>query len=87
MREKTLAVLSPDIFITSESKIQFGGYTLTFEEAPGHSDCSLLININNQYLLVGDLFIRTETGEEVLPYVQWSGVEQHIDSLKKDSGT
>ena len=79
---ETLKALSPDTIINPESRVQFGDFSLRFKEAPGHSDCSLLIFINDQFLNLGDLFLRTENREEVLPYVHWAGVQDHIRSLQ-----
>ncbi len=63
--------------------LNFGDFELRFTFAKGHSDCSMLIMINNRYLHVGDLFITTNDGKHVLPYVKWSGVKEHIKSLNK----
>lgn len=73
----------PDIVVDDELKVKFGNFEITFEHAPGHSDCSMLIFINNKYIHLGDLFIRDSEGNEVLPYVKWKSVGEHIASLNK----
>jgi len=74
--------LKPTHIIHDKETLQFGDFTLTFHHAPGHSDCSMLIDINNTYLHVGDLYMTKNSGTDVLPYVVWKNISKHIDSLK-----
>ena len=74
--------LKPTHIIQENETLQFGDFTLTFYHAPGHSDCSMLIDINKTYLHVGDLYMTRNSGTDVLPYVIWKNVSKHIDSLK-----
>ena len=78
-----LDAVCPTEIIDERSTLHFGRFTITFEHAPGHSDCSILIHINDAYLHVGDLYLRTDDGRPVLPYVKWPGVLDHIESLKR----
>ena len=79
--EDEIVKISPNIIIDEDTKLTFGEYILTFSHAPGHSNCSMLININNKYIHLGDLYIKTDKGDDVLPYVAWSDIKAHIDSL------
>ena len=81
--KEDISVMSPTKVISSEDTIEFGDFNISFEHAPGHSDCSMLININDTYLHIGDLYLKTDEGRDVLPFVKWAGVESHIASLKK----
>lgn len=81
--EEGQQLYAPTTIIDNESVIRFGDYTISFEHAPGHSDCSMLILINKTYLHLGDLYIRKDNGSEVLPYVTWKGVKNHLDSFDK----
>ena len=73
--------MTPTFLLNNGSTLQFGSFRLTFQNAPGHSNCTMIININDKYLHIGDLFIRTDTGGDVLPFVKWASVKAHIESL------
>ena len=79
--EEDVLILAPKKVLTNNAIIEFGGFKLRLISAPGHTDCSVLININDQYLHVGGLYMQTDQGEAVLPYVKKSGVSGHIRSL------
>ena len=73
----------PDEIIKDKDEILFGKISLKFYEAPGHSDCSLIISINNEMLHVGDLIMVDAFGCPALPYISKGGsFEEHIDSLE-----
>lgn len=76
-------ILSPNTLIRDGESLIFGSFTLKFYHVPGHSDCSMLININDKYLCAGDQYMTTDNGTDVVPYVYWDGLEKHIESLKK----
>lgn len=80
--QEDVKVLAPKKVLSNNAMIEFGTFKLRLTSAPGHSDCSVLIDINNKYLHLGDLYMKTDQGDEVLPHVQWSGVNDHIRSLK-----
>lgn len=82
-KEEDVRILKPTVIIDDDFILEFGNFKLTFEHAPGHSDCSMLITINDKYLHLGDLYIKTDSDEDVLPYVAWKGVKDHIESLDK----
>lgn len=72
----------PTVVLKDNSQLSYGEFNLCFRNAPGHSDCSMLVIINDEYVHIGDLYMRKDDGADVLPYVKWAGVQQHIDSLK-----
>lgn len=73
----------PDELIKDKDEIIFGETSLVFYEAPGHSDCSLIISINHQILHVGDLIMIDGYGCPALPYISISGsFQEHVESLK-----
>ena len=78
-----LGILMPTKAIDHESTLEFGRFKLRFEHAPGHSDCSMLIHINHNYVHVGDLYITMNDGYDVLPFVKWANVPLHIQSLER----
>lgn len=77
--------LSPQKVLKTKAVIEFGAYRLQVISGPGPSDCGVMININDKYLHVGDLYMMTDTSQEVLPHVMWAGVKDHIRSLKEVS--
>jgi len=81
--KKNIERYMPTELIACGDKIKFGDFMITLEHAPGHSDCSMLININDKYLHSGDLYIKTDRGGEVLPYVSWRNMKAHMNALKK----
>lgn len=68
--------------LDDDTVLTFGDFTLRFLHAPGHSDCSMLIFINDDYLHVGDLYIATDQGDFVKPYVSQANIDQHIKALE-----
>jgi len=75
--------MEPTNMIDHNSVVTFGEFVLTFEHTPGHSNCSMLVFINNKYMHLGDLYIRLDNGADVLPYVTWKGAHEHLKSFDK----
>lgn len=61
---------------------QFGEFTLSFTPAPGHSACSILIDINSKYLHAGDNLMSRYDGNAILPWVEYHKLADHISSLE-----
>ena len=80
--DSEVGVMAPTKLLKSGSVLEFGDHRLRFTTAPGHSDCTMLIDINNRFLHIADLYIRNDAGKDVLPYVKWNGVKKHIESLR-----
>lgn len=68
--------------VTFEESFDFGHFTLRFIPAPGHSPCSILIDINGEYLHAGDNLMARYDGRRILPWVQREHVEEHIQALQ-----
>ncbi len=64
-----------------EEAFSFGRFSLRFIPAPGHSQCSILIDINGEYLHAGDNLMARYDGRRILPWVQRGHIEEHIQSL------
>lgn len=60
----------------------FGDFTLSFIPAPGHSACSILVDINGKYLHAGDNLMSRYDGKAILPWVEHHQLENHISSLE-----
>ncbi|MCK5842942.1 MAG: MBL fold metallo-hydrolase, partial [Candidatus Sabulitectum sp.] len=60
----------------------FGDFNLSFTPAPGHSPCSILIDINGKYLHAGDNLMSRYDGKAILPWVEFDQLGNHISSLE-----
>lgn len=61
----------------------FGDFKLKFHSAPGHSRCSIIIEINDKILQVGDLLMINVDRKNTLPYLaDGGGFKEHIKSLE-----
>lgn len=60
----------------------FGDFKLSFTPAPGHSPCSILIDINEKYLHAGDNLMSRYDGKAILPWVEYHEIASHISSLE-----
>lgn len=61
---------------------RFGNFSLAFTPAPGHSACSILIDINGEYLHAGDNLMSRYDGKAILPWVEYHELASHISSLE-----
>ncbi|MCD4706589.1 MAG: MBL fold metallo-hydrolase [Candidatus Sabulitectum sp.] len=61
---------------------KFGEFNLSFTPAPGHSACSILIDINGKYLHAGDNIMSRYDGKAILPWVEFHELAKHIPSLE-----
>ncbi len=73
--------LAPSQTILDGEVLNFGEFSLKFYHHPGHSDCSIMIDIDGEYLHVGDQYLTRNSGVDVLPDVRWRDVGKHIDAL------
>lgn len=69
--------------VSFSEMVRFGDFTLSFFPAPGHSPCSMAIEINKHYLHVGDNLMSRYDGKAILPWVQFNLLHKHINSLKE----
>ncbi len=68
--------------VTFSETFNFGNYELSFTKAPGHSACSILIDINGKYLHVGDNLMSRYDGKALVPWVEFDQLGNHISSLE-----
>ncbi len=74
-------LLVPSIVVDDKMEIQFHGHIIKLKLNPGHSNCGMLIDIDDEYLLLGDEYMTTNKGEPVLPFVAET-VTQHLKALE-----
>lgn len=74
----------PKTFVEKTAEINFGKHHLLLTVFPGHSECTMLIQINKKYLHIADELMFSNDGEPLLPSVDFhSSVTRHLESLKK----
>lgn len=71
----------PSIYIEDTTTMKFGKNVITLSPNKGHSNCTLLISINDKYLLPGDDIMFENNGTQCLPYCAES-VKQHLEAVK-----
>ena len=74
-------LIMPSTLIERDTVIEFGDHIITLSLNPGHSNCGMLIDIDGEFLLIGDDYMTTNDDVPVLPYVAET-IEQHINALK-----
>ena len=60
----------------------FGDFRLRFIPAPGHSPCSIFVDINGEYLHAGDNLMSRYDGRRIVPWVRREDIESHMASLE-----
>jgi len=73
----------PTIFIEEQYSIDFGKHHLTLIPFPGHSLCTILIKINEQYIHIADELMFSIEGKPLLPSTDPNCIDRHIKSLYK----
>lgn len=76
-------LFTPNSKVEKNMNLKFGDFILDIRKFPGHAQCSLLIEINNKYLHIGDELMYTNQGEDLLPFIGKSVIKRHINSLEK----
>lgn len=82
--KKTLAKEIPQTItpLSFSERFVFGDFNLSFTPAPGHSPCSILIDVNGKYLHSGDNLMSRYDGKAILPWVEYHEIASHISSLE-----
>lgn len=74
----------PTVLVEEPLQLNFGKHQLTLSLFPGHSQCGMLVNINNKYVHIGDELLFSNSGEPLLPSIDFNRfVERHFESLMK----
>lgn len=79
LRKKIPQTVTP---LSFSDGFRFGDFSLSFTPAPGHSPCSILIDINGRYLHAGDNLMSRYDGKAILPWVEYNELANHISSLE-----
>jgi len=83
------AYRKPEQTLKSHSQMDYGNFSLTFFEAPGHSTCSIITIIESidakdkKIAHVGDLIMSDVDGRPGMPYISIGGnFQEHVESLE-----
>lgn len=69
--------------IKSEETLDFGGHRLKFYDSKSHSADSLIIEIDEEFLFVGDLIMKDVDDKVTFPYICKDGdLHKYLESLK-----
>ncbi len=73
----------PTIIVEAPKKIKFGGHEIEILPFPGHSACTSIIKINDEYIHVADEIMFSNKGEPILPSITSEGVRRQWESINK----
>jgi len=71
----------PSVVVEQPMKIEFGNHTLEIIPSPGHSMCTVLVKINEQFLHVADEIMYSPDGQPLLPSIECRGdIKRQLES-------
>jgi glyoxylase-like metal-dependent hydrolase (beta-lactamase superfamily II) len=70
----------PTVLIDKRLVLKFGNHNIEMLQNPGHSLCTILVKINDEFLYIADELIFSNTGEPILPRVTKSDIINHYIS-------
>lgn len=73
----------PTALIEEQFSMHFGEYNLILIPFPGHSLCTIIIKINEQYIHIADELMFSNDGKPLLPSTDPNCIKRHIESLNK----
>ncbi|QUH25215.1 MBL fold metallo-hydrolase [Serpentinicella alkaliphila] len=62
-------------------KVQFGGHVIEIIPYPGHSICTSIVKINDEYIHVADELMFSNKGEPILPCMTKEDVRRQWESI------
>jgi glyoxylase-like metal-dependent hydrolase (beta-lactamase superfamily II) len=74
---------TPNVLVEGSHKIQFGRHEVEMIEFPGHSICTMLIRINDEYVHIADELMFSNQGEPILPCITKQEVKSQFESINK----
>ncbi len=75
------SLYKPDIQVYDTYAFSHGDFNIKVQTYPGHSDCSIIIFINETYLHIGDELMYANIDEPVIPIVPHHKIPQEIKAL------
>ncbi|MCL2593141.1 MAG: MBL fold metallo-hydrolase [Defluviitaleaceae bacterium] len=70
--------------IENPTIIEFGKHTLEIIPSPGHSECTVLVKINGQFIHVADEIMYSHDGQPLLPWIDSrDDIKRQLESWNK----
>ncbi|PRR81184.1 MBL fold metallo-hydrolase [Clostridium vincentii] len=73
----------PTTLIEEQVSVDFGKHHLILIPFPGHSLCTVITKIDDQYIHIADELMFSIDGKPLLPSTDPNCIKRHIESLKK----
>lgn len=73
----------PTVSVSTPLKIEFGRHEIEILPFPGHSMCTSIIKINDEYIHVADEIMFSNKGEPILPCITKEDVRRQWESINK----
>jgi len=75
---------TPTVSVERPMTIKFGNHTLEIIPSPGHSVCTVLVKINEQFLHAADEIMYSNDGKPLLPSIESRGdIKRQLESWNK----
>ncbi len=73
----------PTDLVKDQKIFSFGDHLIKVKKHPGHAKCSVLVEIDDKYLHVGDELMFSNDGEPILPLVDLKRIDEQIHAYVK----
>lgn len=74
---------TPTIKVSEPMTFNFGEHVMKLIPFPGHSECTILVNVDDKFFYIADELMYSNEGRHILPSISLTGVKRHIDSLNR----
>ena len=73
----------PTVLIKDNYTMDFGKHHIVLIPFPGHSLCTIITKINDEYLHIADELMFSNEGKPILPSTDPNCIKRHVESLEK----
>lgn len=73
----------PTVLVEESHKIQFGRHQIEMIRFPGHSICTMIVKINEEYVHIADELMFSNNGEPLLPCITKEDLKNQSESISK----
>jgi glyoxylase-like metal-dependent hydrolase (beta-lactamase superfamily II) len=77
---------TPTVCVETPLKVQFGNHEIEIIPFPGHSICTSIVKINDEYIHVADELMFSNKGEPILPCITKEDIRRQWESINKLKG-
>jgi glyoxylase-like metal-dependent hydrolase (beta-lactamase superfamily II) len=76
-------IFTPNVLVKDSLKINFGNHIIEMIKSPGHSECTILVKINDEFLYIGDELMFSNEGEPILPCISKNETKRQLNNASK----